>query len=114
MGVFAIRVFAGGALLGNPPSAHTLKTPFFPLDLYERDRRRAAQLRDILGSRANLNAVALQFVLGHPAVTSTIIGFRAPGQLDDAHPDTCAGLPPETVASILRNIGGSLSRYPTA
>src|SRR4029079_2128414 len=38
MGAFAIRVFAGGALVDRPPSAHTLKTPFFPLPLYERDR----------------------------------------------------------------------------
>ena len=44
MGVFAIRVFAGGALLGQPPSAHTLKTPYFPLALYERDAERARQL----------------------------------------------------------------------
>ena len=31
MGAFAIRVLAGGALAGKPPSPHTLKTPFFPL-----------------------------------------------------------------------------------
>src|SRR5262249_49664072 len=37
MGVLAIRIFAGGALLNQPPSAHTLTTPFFPLSLYERD-----------------------------------------------------------------------------
>jgi L-galactose dehydrogenase/L-glyceraldehyde 3-phosphate reductase len=36
MGCFAIRVFAGGALLQQPPSDHTLKTPYFPLDLYRR------------------------------------------------------------------------------
>src|SRR5262249_19964776 len=35
MGVFAIRVLAGGALADNPPSPHTLKTPFFPPALYE-------------------------------------------------------------------------------
>jgi len=35
----------GGALAGNPPSPHTLKTPFFPLALYERDRQRAARLQ---------------------------------------------------------------------
>jgi len=32
MGAFAIRVFAGGVLAGLPPSAHTHKTKFFPLD----------------------------------------------------------------------------------
>src|SRR5207248_2350708 len=55
MGVFAIRVFAGGALLGQEPSAHTLKTPFFPLPLYERDRQRAGG--------ADLKEAALRFVL---------------------------------------------------
>ena len=43
MGVFAIRVFAGGALLGQEASAHTLKTPYFPLALYERVQTRAAE-----------------------------------------------------------------------
>jgi hypothetical protein len=40
MGVLAIRVLAGGALAGSPPSPHTFKTPFFPLALYERDQPR--------------------------------------------------------------------------
>ena len=34
VGVFAIRVFAGGALAGQKPSKHTLTTKFFPLDLF--------------------------------------------------------------------------------
>ena len=51
MGVFAIRVFAGGALLDQPPSAHTLKTPFFPLALYERDAARAQRLRERVAGR---------------------------------------------------------------
>jgi aryl-alcohol dehydrogenase-like predicted oxidoreductase len=73
MGVFAIRVFAGGALLGNPPSAHTLTTPFFPLALYERDRERAKPLRG-----PDLAAHAVRFALAHPAVTSAIVGFGSP------------------------------------
>ena len=52
-GVFAIRVFAGGALLDQPPSAHTLKTPYFPLPLYERDRERAKRLLSRLGDRTS-------------------------------------------------------------
>ena len=80
MGVFAIRVFAGGALLDQPPSAHTLKTPYFPLALYERDlaaRPPAAQT----ASRAGMPMaeVAVRFVLSHPAVSSAIIGFGSPG-----------------------------------
>ena len=44
LGVFAIRVFAGGALLGTTPSAHTLTTPFFPLAQFLKDRERADQI----------------------------------------------------------------------
>lgn len=70
MGVFAIRVLAGGALLGNAPSAHTLTTPFFPLALYQRDSERAKLLR--VPDRAEH---AVRFALAHPAVTSAILGF---------------------------------------
>ena len=83
MGVFAIRVFAGGALLNQPPSAHTLQTPDFPLDLYERDRERANGLRRTLAGRIPLAKVAVQFVLSHPAVTSAIIGFGSPAHVDE-------------------------------
>ncbi len=77
MGVFAIRVFAGGALLGRPPSGHTLKTPYFPLALYERDAARAAALR--------VDApAAVRFALAHPAVTAAIIGFGAPADVGAA------------------------------
>ncbi len=48
----AIRVFAGGALAGKPPSAHTLTTKFFPLAGYERDLRRAGFAVPHDGNRA--------------------------------------------------------------
>lgn len=85
MGIFAIRVFAAGALLGAQPSAHTLKTPFFPLDLYRRDEARAAKLMDKLNSSEwllesqipaeRLGEVALRYVLSQPEITSAIVGF---------------------------------------
>jgi aryl-alcohol dehydrogenase-like predicted oxidoreductase len=83
MGVFAIRVFAGGALLNAAPSAHTLKTPFFPLDLYERDRRRAERLRERIGAEADLGSFGLRFVLSHPHIAAAILGFRTPAQIDE-------------------------------
>jgi L-galactose dehydrogenase/L-glyceraldehyde 3-phosphate reductase len=82
MGVFAIRVFAGGALLDQPPSAHTLKTPYFPLALYERDRARAKRLAERVAGRMPLSELAVRFALGHPEVTSAIIGFGSPQQVD--------------------------------
>ncbi len=79
MGIFAIRVFAAGALLGAEPSAHTFKTPFFPLDLYRRDEARVRQLTGRFGSLSGIREVALRYVVSLPEVTSAIIGF---GQVD--------------------------------
>jgi aryl-alcohol dehydrogenase-like predicted oxidoreductase len=84
MGVLAIRVFAGGALLGNPPSPHTFKTPFFPLALYQRDRARAEQLSNILGQRTPLAGPAVHFALAHPFVSSALIGFGSVAEIDAA------------------------------
>lgn len=84
MGVLAIRVLAGGALAHRPASAHTLKTPFFPLSLYERDRRRAARLQEMLGADRPLHQEAIRFVLNHPSIDSAIIGFGEADQVDEA------------------------------
>ena len=81
MGVFAIRVFAAGALLGQAPSAHTLKTPYFPLDLYQRDVARAELLRAELRDGESMSAFALRFALSHSAVSSAIIGFGSPSHV---------------------------------
>jgi L-galactose dehydrogenase/L-glyceraldehyde 3-phosphate reductase len=84
MGVLAIRVLAGGALADHPPSPHTFKTPFFPLALYQRDRERAARLQQSLGPQRRLPREAVRFVLDHPHVSSALIGFGEPWQIDDA------------------------------
>lgn len=75
MGVFAIRVFAAGALFDQPPSAHTLKTPYFPLALYQRDAQRARRIQAKLADRMSMPELAVRFVLTHPAISSAIIGF---------------------------------------
>jgi aryl-alcohol dehydrogenase-like predicted oxidoreductase len=84
MGVFVIRVFAGGALAGKPPSPHTFRTPFFPLDLYHRDCAKAAQLGEMLPSGLRREEAAVRFALSHPAVTSAIIGFASPAEVAEA------------------------------
>src|SRR5262249_50709529 len=83
MGVMAIRVLAGGALAGRPPSPHTLKTPFFPLDLYERDRESAERLAGELPAGLRLEEAAVRFVLSHRAVTSAIVGMGSPEEVVD-------------------------------
>lgn len=84
MGVFAIRVFAGGALAQREPSAHTRITRFFPLDLYQRDRADAALLERSLPNGLSLPEAAVRFVLKHRAVSSALIGFGSQDEVDAA------------------------------
>jgi aryl-alcohol dehydrogenase-like predicted oxidoreductase len=84
VGAMAIRVYAGGALAGQAPSQHTLSTKFFPLDLYQRDQARAAALQKTLPPGMTLPEVAVRFVLGHPVVTSALIGFGSPEEVEQA------------------------------
>ncbi|MDP6446056.1 MAG: aldo/keto reductase [Pirellulaceae bacterium] len=78
MGVLAIRVFAGGALLGLPPSPHTHKTKFFPIDLYRRDVTRGARLAERLPADMTIREAAVRFPLTHPHVHAAIVGFSDP------------------------------------
>lgn len=106
MGVFAIRIFAAGALLNAPPSAHTLQTPFFPLPLYERDRALSARLHEALGaemSRLEMSMAefALRFVLSHAEITSAILGFGEVEHVDAAvRSSGKGGLPEDLLAKI--------------
>lgn len=83
MGAFAIRVFAGGALAGQEPSAHTKVTKFFPLDLYEQDRAQAAEVAARLPPGVALRQAAVRFALEHPVVTSALIGFGRESEIDE-------------------------------
>ena len=103
MGVFAIRVVAGGALAGRPPSAHTHRTPFFPLALYEQDQRRATRIAGLVGPARSLPEAAFQFVLAHPHVAAAIIGFREPRELEEASRWLESGpLPSQLCAALVR------------
>ncbi|MFO0060260.1 MAG: aldo/keto reductase [Planctomyces sp.] len=88
IGAFAIRVLAGGAVAGNPPSAHPLTPPFFPLDLYQHDLQKAQSLA---AAEPASHAVteAIRFVLQHPAVCSAIIGFAQPHEVLQACTAAC-------------------------
>lgn len=97
VGVFAIRVFAGGALAGQEPSKHTLTTKFFPLELFRRDQQRAAALARRLPAGMSLREVALRFAISHPDVASAILGFGSPEEVEEAakHADKGALSPAE-------------------
>lgn len=105
MGVFAIRVLAGGALAGNPPSAHTLKTPFFPLDLYRRDQERARRVGQALGGQVGVTEAAVRFVLGDVRVSSAIVGFGEPGHVDEAVRWLGAGPLPSGLLEAVESVG---------
>ncbi|MFM7057837.1 MAG: aldo/keto reductase [Planctomycetota bacterium] len=80
--VLAIRIFAAGALLGRAPSAHTLKTPFFPLSVYHRDGLQAEQLcRD--WTAAERVERALEYPLGQPGVAAVIVGLADSAELSE-------------------------------
>ena len=84
MGLFAIRVFAGGALLSRSPSPHTLTTPFFPLALYERDLRSAQKLRDACADVAlPLPELAIRFVLSSQPLSAAIVGMGSDTEVDE-------------------------------
>ncbi|MEX2118707.1 MAG: aldo/keto reductase [Pirellulales bacterium] len=106
IGVLAIRVFAGGALAGKPPSRHTLTTRFFPLALYERDAQRARQLAETLPPGLRIKEAAVRFVLSQPGVSSALVGFSSGEEVDEAVRFAAAGpLPP----AALETIGQALS-----
>ena len=83
MGAFAIRIFAGGALLGRAASAHTLTTPFFPLELYRQDVIQSVFLRREYGLNVLIQR-AITFALRHPAIHSAIIGFGTSQEVEAA------------------------------
>jgi aryl-alcohol dehydrogenase-like predicted oxidoreductase len=104
MGVFAIRVYAGGVLAGNPPSRYSLTTKFFPIELFKRDEARVAKLREMWGSDIDVKEMALRFSLSHPAVTAAIVGFGEPEHVDEAVRYLSTGPLPDVVLERLRSL----------
>jgi aryl-alcohol dehydrogenase-like predicted oxidoreductase len=103
MGIFAIRVFAGGALLGNSPSAHTLTTPYFPLSLFERDSQLARDLALRFHLLDSMPHIAIRYVLSHPLTSSAIVGFGTPAEVEAACAAGELGELPESLRSELEH-----------
>ena len=89
MGVIAIRVLAAGALSGTE-ERHPLGSPSVePIASgrdYKTDVERARRLEPLLreGHAASLVEAAIRFVIAHPAVTTTLVGYSTLGQLEYA------------------------------
>ncbi|MEQ2007282.1 MAG: aldo/keto reductase, partial [Limisphaerales bacterium] len=103
--LLAIRVFAGGALAGKPPSAHTLTTKFFPLPIYERDLRRAEAMRRLLPAGVSMPEAAVRFAVHHAQVTSAIIGFGSPEEVEAAARWAANGPLPDDLIATLASAG---------
>lgn len=108
--VFAIRVFAGGALARRPPSAHTYQTKYFPLDLYKRDLAAANRLRVLLPMDLSLEEAALRFAVHRCGVASGIVGFGSPIEVRQAVSWANAGPLPANVDETIHKFWSDATR----
>ena len=108
--VIAIRVLAAGALAGRPPSEHTRSTRFFPLEVYERDRRRAATFAQRLPEGLPLSEAALRFALHDPEVNLCLVGFSDPEQVAAAAAAEAGGAAAKVATRSLALTGRSPNR----
>lgn len=103
IGIIAIRVLAGGALAGRSPSAHTLSTPYFPLAIYQEDQARAERLSTRLPAGMALKEAAVRSVLAESRISTALIGFSNPSEIDEAVLFARAGaLAPERITNLHR------------
>lgn len=94
MGAFAIRILAAGALTSDPGAGGgSSPEALSPGSDYASDLRRAEKLRLALGiDGERLTQAAIRFGLMNPAVSSVVVGFSNPAQVEEAV--ACSGAPP--------------------
>lgn len=107
IGVIAIRVLAGGALAGQKPSPHTHQTRFFPLDLFQRDRNRAAKLAQLLPEYTSCVAASIRYVTGNLNATTALIGFSSPTQIDESLAASADGELEDSFMELIRKFSTS-------
>src|SRR5215475_2940631 len=89
IGVFAIRVLAGGALTGTAarhPNASPPPTPMATSRTYTDDLERAKVFRFVIddGYAASMAEAAIRFVLSNPAISTALVGLASLEQLEQA------------------------------
>lgn len=82
LGVVAIRVMAGGALVGQNPSPHTYKTKFFTLDVFQRDCERAGRLARLLPPETSCASASIRYAIETMGATTALIGFATREQVE--------------------------------
>ena len=95
IGVLARGCLARGLLVGKPPAAY--------LDYSCSEvEGAAAAIHSLSGKFRSPGQAALQFVLSHTAISSAIVGFRTPGQLEDLAKTYGIPLPGKDEMQVLR------------
>ena len=108
MGVIVIRALAGGALSGSTarhPLAMQEVAPIGSGKDLAVDAERARKLEPLLaeGAASGLAELAMRFTIGHPAVSTMLVGYSTLDQLEQAAAAVNKGPLPEAV---LKRIGG--------
>jgi L-galactose dehydrogenase/L-glyceraldehyde 3-phosphate reductase len=108
MGAIVVRVMAGGALSGvdsRHPLAASAVEPIGTGPDYRSDVRRAQALRPLVdeGYAGSLVEAALRFPLGHPGVSTVLLGYSSLEQLEQAAAAIGKGpLPPAALDRLTR------------
>ena len=84
IGMIGIHVLAGGALNRQDESPHTLKTKFFTLGLFERDRARTDALQAVLPTETSTAEASIRYVTQNLRASTALIGFAHPAQVEHA------------------------------
>jgi len=108
IGVFAIRVLAGGALTGTAarhPNASPPPTPMATSRTYTDDLERAQAFRFLLddGYAASMAEASIRFVLSNPDISTALVGLASLEQLEQALAAAAKGpLPTEACEKLQR------------
>ena len=102
MGVVVIRVLSGGALSGNPERHPLNEGSRAGSADYAAQAAQAQSLRFLTpDGQQTLAQAAVRFALANPGVSTTLVGFSAVEQVEEAaRASELGGLPPEDLAKI--------------
>ena len=110
IGVFAIRVLAGGALTGTAarhPNASPPPTPMATSRTYTDDLERAQAFRFVLddGYADSMAEAAIRFVLSNPDISTALVGIASLEQLEQALAAAAKGpLPPAALSGTIERV----------
>ncbi len=113
-GAIGIRVLAGGALAGTADRHPIASPPPAPIGSgpdYAADLARAQTLRTLIdeAGAATLAEVAVRFAIGHPGLSTALIGIATPDQFEAAATAAAKGPLPQAVLARLATLQRSFA-----